>query len=268
MYFALFESFELSGLEQAIFFVFVILYRGIPIIAGLVFLVLIYATLRALFQKRSSPYRRSTTVSVIIIWTVIIFIVGFMFITAELDMKGRTSYNKDLALQYAKTYDAPVVLPSDLDYKIDFDQKWGQIELHYSGKPTSYTVVQVPLTEIGRKYFDAESGICDFSSMRENYEILTRSDETCSAPFKIKEFTVYYSSRGRYYAIYQDVVVAISIVTVGLGERDKLSEEEASMIINDFRVTDTNELVTVIGDEHFTGSYAAGLDIRRKEGKF
>ncbi len=267
MYFGLFESFELSGLEQAIFFVFVILYRGIPIIAGLAFLVLIYATLRALFQKRFSPYRRSTVVSVIIIWTVIIFIVGFMFITAELDSKKRNSYNKALALQYAKTYDAPVVLPSNLDYKIDFDQKWGQIELHYSGEPISFTVVQVPLTEIGRKYFDAESGICDFRSMRENYELLTLSDETCSTPLKVKDFTIYYSSLGHYYAIYQDVVVALYKNEVN-PYRGELSEEEASMIINDFRISDKNGLEAVIADEHFTGSYAAGLDIRRKEGKF
>lgn len=118
----------------------------------------------------------------------------------------------------------------------------------------SLKMTQVPVTELGKKYFDPAKGYCDFDSMRENYELLDWQNETCIAYGQVGEFTLYKSSHANNYATYKDIVIKL--------------ENNFPEIVNDLRVTDSRELAEIMASPKFNDNYIEVIDRWRKENRF
>ena len=191
--------------------------------------------------------------------------VGFM-LADNYDSDNRRKFNTELSVDYAKSYEHPVILPKTLDYKIAFEEKWGQIEIYSpDGATLRFKIIQAPLTAAGRKYFDVSKGNCSFEQMRENWDKPSVENEPCKLHDSVGEFKVYKSNTSiksnfpdsSYYAVYNNIVVSIDAVP-----------DDVMKVVADMKVTDSRELVTVFEGDKFSGSYPAILDIWRKEGRF
>jgi hypothetical protein len=258
----IFAGFELSP-TQSFFFTLMFIAMGVVAVlaAGVGLWVVIQTILAFKRPVAKNGFKRRKVV--LLIWVVVILSVGSVYAIDVMSKNRSHSYNQSLSVAYARTYKHPVILPKTQDYTVVFDQKWGHLEVYSPANTSPAFLIQVPLTDVGRKYFDVTKGICNFDQMREDREFFEVEAEKCSLFGETGGFKVYESKDDwpkkatRYYAAYKDVVIQVNA-----------SSENIMDFVADMKVTDSNELISVFESDKFNGSYPAVLDKWHKEGRF